>query len=319
MRKEVLVTGGAGFIGANFIQYLLDHTSYHITNIDSLTHSTNPEAFIAPLKLPNYRFFQVDICNAMQLNKVFDRQYDAIVHLATLTDGTEKKDSTIDLYDVNVFGTLNLLEKVRQGYGKKIIYVSTGKVYGALGEKDRPNLEEARLNPNDVYAESKASGEMIVRAYIKKYGLPAIITRCSNNYGPYQQKEKLIPTVILNAIEEKEIPIYGDGQHKRDWIFVRDHCRALETIVEHGKLGEVYNIGGGRERSTIDVVKLILDYMNKDHQLIRHVADRENGGRRYALNWEKIHFTLHWRPQTSFYKGLIETIEWYTANQLQEY
>ncbi|MEB1806286.1 MAG: GDP-mannose 4,6-dehydratase [Bacillaceae bacterium] len=318
MRKEVLVTGGAGFIGANFIQYLLDHTSYHITNIDSLTHSANPAALIQFSKSPYYRFYQVDLCNQDQLNKVFDRQYDVIIHFAALTDVNERKYSPIDFYDVNVLGTMNLLEKVKQGYAGKFIYVSTGKVYGGLEEKERPSTEEAVINPNNRYVESKVSGEMIVRSYIKAFQIPAIITRSSNNYGPYQQKQKLIPTVILNALEEKEIPIYGDGQHVRDWIFVKDHCRAIYTVLEHGKLGEVYNISGGRERSTLDVVKLILDYMNKSHHLIRHAADREEGGRRYALNWEKINFTLGWKPETSFYKGLIETIEWFEAKHMQK-
>ncbi|OLO37178.1 dTDP-glucose 4,6-dehydratase [Alkalihalophilus pseudofirmus] len=318
MRKEILVTGGAGFIGVNLIEYLLNETSYHITNMDSLTHSTNEETLTTFLKSPNYRFFQVNICNPMNLNEVFDRQYDVVIHLAAKTDGIETLKSSIDFFDVNVIGTMNILEKVRRGFAKKFIYVSTGKVYGALGEKDRPYTEDAFLNPSNVYAESKASGEMVVRAYMKTYGLPAIITRCSNNYGPYQPQEKLIPTVILNALEDKEISIYGDGHHIRDWIFVKDHCKALLKIVEHGKLGEIYNIGGGRERSTMDVVKLILDYMNKDHDLMKHVADRDDGGRRYALNWEKIHFTLHWKPLTSFYSGLVETIEWYAEKQLQK-
>ncbi|MDE5412660.1 GDP-mannose 4,6-dehydratase [Alkalihalobacillus sp. MEB203] len=318
MRKEVLVTGGAGFIGANFIQYLLDHTSYHITNIDSLTHSANPEALMQFSKSPYYRFYLLDLRNQDQLNEVFDRQYDVIIHFAALTDVNEKKYSPIEYYDVNVLGTMNLLEKVRQGYAGKFIYVSTGKVYGGLEEKERPSTEETVINPNNSYVESKVSGEMIVRSYINAYQIPAIITRCSNNYGPYQQKQKLIPTVILNALEEKEIPVYGDGEHVRDWIFVKDHCRAIHTVLEHGKLGEVYNISGGRERSTLDVVKLILDYMNKSHQLIRHVEDREEGDRRYALNWEKANFTLSWKPEMSFYNGLVKTIEWYTSKQLQQ-
>ncbi|WP_216828260.1 dTDP-glucose 4,6-dehydratase [Alkalihalobacterium elongatum] len=318
MRKEVLVTGGAGFIGANFIQYLLDHTSYHITNIDSLTHSANPKALTQFSRSPYYRFFQVDLRNQAQLNEVFDRQYDVIIHFAALTDVNEKKYSPIEIYDVNVIGTMNLLEKVRGGYAGKYIYVSTGKVYGDLEDKERPNKEEAVLTPNNRYVESKVSGEMIVRSYIKSFQIPAIITRCSNNYGPYQQKQKLIPTVILNALEDKPIPVHGDGQHVRDWIFVKDHCKAVHTILKHGKLGEVYNISGGRERSTLNVVKLILDYMNKGHHLIRHVADREEGGRRYALNWEKIHLTIGWKPETSFYNGLVETIEWYSSKQLQQ-
>ncbi|MFV8827424.1 dTDP-glucose 4,6-dehydratase [Alkalihalobacterium sp. APHAB7] len=318
MRKEVLVTGGAGFIGANFIQYLLDHTSYHIMNIDSLTHSANPEALIEFSRSPFYRFFQVDLRNQDQLNEIFDRQYDAIIHFAALTDVNEKKHSSIDFYDVNVMGTLNLLEKVRQGYARKFVYVSTGKVYGGLEDIERPSKEDAVIQPNNRYVESKVSGEMIVRSFINAFQVPAIITRCSNNYGPYQQKEKLIPTAILNALDDKPIPVYGDGQHVRDWVFVKDHCRAIHTVLEHGKFGEVYNISGGRERSTLNVVKLILDYMNKSHHLIRHVADREEGGRRYALNWEKVNFTLGWKPETSFYNGLIETIEWYTSKQLQQ-
>ncbi len=317
MTKQILVTGGAGFIGSNFIQGLLrDTTSYYVTNVDSLTYAGKIENMVEFENHVNYRFFPVDISNARQLNKVFDREYDAIVHFAAESHVDRSIVNPSIFLSTNIIGTNNLLQALLEGYAKKMIYISTDEVYGSLRDEDLPFTESSPLAANNPYSASKAGADLLVRSYYNTYQVPVITTRCSNNYGPMQNEEKLIPKIIKHALKDEPIPIYGDGLHKRDWLYVTDHCRALYTVLEHGEPGEVYNIGGGHERTNLDVAKLILDYLGKSEKLIYHVEDRKGHDRRYAINWGKIHKQLGWKPNVSFYDGLVRTIEWYKAYYL---
>ncbi|GAE30923.1 dTDP-glucose 4,6-dehydratase [Halalkalibacter hemicellulosilyticus] len=312
---ELLVTGGAGFIGSHFIRLMLEKEDVSITNIDALTyagHISNTEDFLAN---KNYRFIQADLTNAIEVDRVFEQQYDWIVHFAAESHVDRSiNDATIFL-DTNIKGTHNLLEKVRTGRAKKMIHVSTDEVYGSLQQGDKPFTEKHPLSPNNPYSASKAGADLLVRSYFKTYGIPVMITRCSNNYGPNQHPEKLIPKVIQCALHDQSIPLYGDGLNVRDWLYVEDHCRAIERVMKRGQYGEVYNVGGRNERSNKEVIKAILHFLGKDEHLITYVQDRQGHDRRYAIDQTKIQTELQWEPTYSFSEGLQKTINWYAQNE----
>lgn len=310
MKKQALVTGGGGFIGIHFIDHLLAKTDFEVTNIDSLTYATNVKALQAFRHHPRYRFIRGDIRNDADLALVFDQKYDVVFHFAAETDVDRSIQDARPFYETNIAGTMNLLDFVRNRMCKCFMYISTDEVYGSLTKEQRPFKESDPIAPNNPYAASKASAELFVQAYANTYDLPIIITRCSNNYGPLQHQEKLIPKVIVHALLEKEIPLYGDGEQIRDWLYVTDHCRALHLLAEKGVLGEIYNIGGGFELTNLQVVTLIVQHLKKDEQLITFVPDRLGHDRRYGLDTTKIQ-SLGFVPEIGFYKGIVETVDWY--------
>jgi len=315
---RILVTGGCGFIGSNFVRYILKaYPNYSILNVDKLTYAGNLENLADLTSSPRYRFIRTDIAEAPQMEAIIREGVDAIINFAAESHVDRSIEDPSAFMRTNVFGTFVLLEAVRKVFPKqkiRIVHISTDEVYGSLGESGA-FTEETPLAPNSPYSASKTAADMFVRAYYHTYGLPASITRCSNNYGPYQFPEKLIPLLVSNAIEDKELPIYGDGMNVRDWIYVEDHCRALDTVLHHGKEGEVYNIGGRSEKPNLEVVKTVLDQLVKPHSLIRFVKDRPGHDRRYAMDFSKIERELGWKPTFSFEEGVRLTVEWYRTHQ----
>lgn len=314
MRQEILITGGAGFIGSNFIRYLLSKPAYKITNIDSLTYAGNIETIKQFDKDPNYRFMQCDISDSNHFKMVFDRQYDMIINFAAESHVDRSIENALPFVNTNVLGTVHLLQAVLAGKAKKMIQISTDEVYGSLNDQESPFTEQTPLAPNNPYSASKASADLFARSFINTYNLPIITTRCSNNFGPYQHSEKLIPKVIISALKNQKIPLYGDGMNRRDWLYVKDHCGAIERVMEAGEPGEVYNIGGGFECTNKEVILLILNYLGKSETLIEYVDDRKGHDCRYAINSSKIKQQLNWQPSYSFHESLIETIEWFKQN-----
>ncbi|OGP65187.1 MAG: dTDP-glucose 4,6-dehydratase [Deltaproteobacteria bacterium RBG_13_47_9] len=315
---KVLVTGGCGFIGSNFIRYFLKaYPSYSLINVDKLTYAGNLEN-LADLSLSShYHFVRGDIADAPRMEEWIDKGIDAIINFAAESHVDRSIEDPDAFMRTNVFGTFVLLEAVRKLFSKRrirFLHISTDEVYGSLGETGA-FTEETPLAPNSPYSASKTAADLLVRAYHRTYGLPVLITRCSNNYGPHQFPEKLIPLMISNAIEDKELPIYGDGMHIRDWIYVEDHCRALDVVLHHGKEGEVYNIGGRSEKPNLSVAQSILDHLEKPRSLIRYVADRPGHDRRYAIDFSKIEGELGWKPSVSFEEGMGRTIEWYETHR----
>ncbi|MBU9712174.1 dTDP-glucose 4,6-dehydratase [Evansella tamaricis] len=313
---NLLVTGGAGFIGSNFITYVMKkYPTYSITNLDKLTYAGNIENIKDCEKLKNYHFVKGDICNSSLVGNVIrERKINAIINFAAESHVDRSITSPSIFVKTNVLGTQTLLEAAKEYTIQKYIQISTDEVYGTLG-KTGLFTEETTLNPNSPYSASKASGDMMVRAYHQTYGLNVNITRCSNNYGPFQHPEKLIPLMITNAIEDKQLPIYGDGLHIRDWLHVHDHCTALDRVLHLGEPGEIYNIGGNNEKENISIVSQILRILNKPLELIHYVEDRKGHDRRYAIDSSKIHKKLGWEPSIHFYEGLTETILWYKNNK----
>lgn len=311
MTKEILITGGAGFIGINFVYYLMKNTDYQLTNIDALTYASHPFIKDEFQENDRYRFIQCDISKQQELDKALDRSYDVIINFAAESHVDRSIENAAPFIQTNITGTMNLLNAVRAGKAKKMIQISTDEVYGTLLRTDKAFTESTPLSPNNPYSASKAAADLLVQSYFNTYQLPVMITRCSNNYGPFQHLEKFIPKVITSALLNKPIPIYGDGQQIRDWLYVEDHCRAIYTVLKNGKAGEVYNIGGGNEQTNLHVVSKIINYLGADQSLIRHVEDRLGHDRRYAINYEKIKRELNWEPQVLFEDGLLKTINWY--------
>ncbi|GAF64996.1 dTDP-glucose 4,6-dehydratase [Bacillus sp. TS-2] len=313
---NILVTGGAGFIGSNFINYMLNkYSEDFIINYDLLTYAGNLNNLNDLLQHPKHQFVQGDVGNREQLLKIFNLyQIDAVVHFAAESHVDHSIRSPEKFVYSNVVGTQVLLDISKEFQVKKYIQVSTDEVYGSLGDKGLFS-ESSPLNPNSPYSASKASADMLVKAYYETYGMNVNITRCSNNYGPYQFPEKLIPLMIYNAFHEKELPIYGDGLNVRDWLHVHDHCNAIDLVLRAGVPGEVYNIGGNNEKANIEIVESILQVLNKPKKLITYVEDRLGHDRRYAIDATKIKEHLGWKPYYDFKLGLIETVNWYRDNQ----
>ncbi|USB32491.1 dTDP-glucose 4,6-dehydratase [Paenibacillus sp. YPG26] len=312
---RLLVTGGLGFIGSHFIEYMLgNYPSLHIVNLDAGTYAGNPDNTESFRSNPNYRWIRGDIRSAEQIRGAFKDQVDAVVHFAAESH-VDRSIQTPELFaQTNVIGTLNLLEEARRHQVKRFVHVSTDEVYGTLGE-DGFFTEQSPLAPNSPYAASKAGSDLIARSYYHTYGLPVIITRCSNNYGPRQFPEKLIPTIITRALKNRRIPIFGDGQNIRDWLHVTDHCRAVDLALHLGTPGEVYNIGGHNEMSNLELAESILDLLGKPHSLLEFVEDRLGHDRRYAIDPSKAQAKLGWKPQIDLAEGLGSTVSWYAQSE----
>jgi dTDP-glucose 4,6-dehydratase len=311
--KTILVTGGAGFIGSNFILYMLGkHKDYKIVNFDALTYAGNLDNLSSVKKHKNYSFVKGSITNKLAVKKVMAKA-DMVVHFAAESHVDRSITGPEIFTTTNVLGTQILLDYAKEFKIKKFVHVSTDEVYGSLG-KTGYFTETTPLAPNSPYSASKAGSDLVVRAYFETYGFPAVITRCSNNYGPYQFPEKLIPLMISNAQNDIPLPVYGDGMNVRDWLYVEDHCAAIDTVLHEGVPGEVYNIGGNNEWHNIDIVKLILKELGKPQSLIKYVKDRLGHDRRYAIDAGKIKHELGWEPKTRFEEGIKKTIAWYRDN-----
>lgn len=325
--KTYLVTGGAGFIGSNFVIYMLDkYSDVKIINVDKLTYAGNLENLKSVENNPNYTFVQADICDKEAIQALFDRyEIDYVVNFAAESHVDRSITNPEIFVQTNVLGTVNLLNIAKNAWtvgddqykdGVKFMQVSTDEVYGTLGAEGF-FMETTPLDPHSPYSSSKASADLFVKAYSDTYKLPVNITRCSNNYGPYQFPEKLIPLMINNTIQHMELPIYGDGMQIRDWLYVEDHCKAIDMVVRDGRLGEVYNVGGHNERPNIVIVKTILEYVKENvdpavgEHMMKHVADRKGHDRRYGIDPEKIKNDLGWYPETTFEVGIKKTIQWY--------
>ena len=314
--KNILVTGGAGFIGSNFINHVLNkRDDYFIVNLDKLTYAGNLENLKPSEESNNYKFVRGDITNAQLVRYIFERyKIKFVINFAAETHVDRSILGSEVFFRTNVIGTNVLVEISKQFNVEKFIQVSTDEVYGSLG-KEGKFTETTPLSPNSPYSSSKASADMMALSFHHTYGLPVCVTRCSNNYGPYQFPEKLIPLMIANALHDKKLPVYGDGLNVRDWIYVIDHNKAVEAVLEKGKPGEVYNIGADSEMTNIEIVKLILNHLNKSEDLIEYVKDRPGHDRRYAINSSKIESQLGWRPSFSFGSALSATIDWYLENK----
>ncbi|AET70517.1 dTDP-glucose 4,6-dehydratase [Desulfosporosinus orientis DSM 765] len=328
--KFILVTGGAGFIGSNFIKIMLyKYPNYKIINVDALTYAGNLENLQAISDHYNYSFIKADIRDRQRMEEIFlTYNIDTVVNFAAESHVDRSIEEPEVFLTTNVIGTQVLLDVAKKHWkirpndkhckrykpGVKFVQVSTDEVYGALGETGR-FVETMPLMPNSPYSASKASADLLVRAYHETFGTPVNITRCSNNYGPYQFPEKLIPLMINNCLKEKELPVYGDGRQVRDWLHVSDHCTAIDAVLHKGKDGEVYNIGGNNEKTNIEIVKLIINTLGKSEDLIKHVKDRPGHDRRYAMDNTKITTELGWEPAYTFEQGIKETIDWYLENR----
>ncbi|WP_199621721.1 dTDP-glucose 4,6-dehydratase [Paenibacillus alkalitolerans] len=310
---KLLITGGAGFIGSNFIRYMLrKYPDYHVINLDLLTYAGNLENLKDLENHPNYRMVKGDICDRRLVESEFP--VDVIVNFAAESHVDRSIMDPCVFIHSNVLGTQVLLEAARKYKVSKFVQISTDEVYGSAGDNGY-FTEDTPLSPNSPYSASKAGSDLLVRAYYETYRLPAVITRCSNNYGPYQFSEKLIPLAITNAICDNEIPVYGDGRNIRDWLHVADHCTAIDLVIHKGKPGQIYNIGGNNEWRNLDIAKMILSILNKSENLIRFVDDRPGHDRRYAICSRKIQTELGWKPQYDFESGLEETVNWYIDNR----
>ena len=317
--KKILVTGGMGFIGSNFVRYILNlNQDFKIINVDKLTYAGNPENLKnIDENFPNcYKFYKKDICDFNSIDKIIKKEHiDFIINFAAESHVDRSIDNPTIFCNTNIMGTQSLLNTAKTNNIKKFIQISTDEVYGSLSNEDPPFTEQTLLAPNSPYSASKASADHLVKAYYKTFGLPINITRCSNNYGPYQFPEKFIPLMIHNALIEEELPVYGKGINIRDWIYVTDHCEAILKVLLNGRIGETYNIGGDTEIANIDLVKKILQKLNKPESLITFVKDRPGHDLRYAINHNKITRELNWKPEVTFEKGLEMTIQWYIQNE----
>jgi dTDP-glucose 4,6-dehydratase len=311
---KLLVTGGAGFIGSNFIRYFLRaHPQSSIVNLDKLTYAGNLENLADLDSAANYRFVRGDVADAALLERVLDEPLDAVVHFAAETHVDRSIADGREFVRTNVLGTYTLLDVARRKGVPRLLYVGTDEVYGSLGPGESAH-EGSMLEPNSPYAASKAAADLMARSFWQTYRFPMITTRCSNNYGPYQFPEKLIPLMIANALEGKKLPVYGDGLNERDWIFVEDHCRALDRVLASGRPGEIYNIGFGQPLTNIEIIRSLLRLLDCSEDLIDFVKDRPGHDRRYALDTTKIRGELGWQPSVDLREGLRSTVEWYRAH-----
>lgn len=314
--KKMLITGGAGFIGSNFIHYILSkYNDYQVINLDKLTYAANLDNLKDIEDNKNYRFIHEDIADQEFIFKLFENEkFDIVINFAAESHVDNSILNPQIFTITNILGTQVLLDACRKYNIKRFHQVSTDEVYGELPLDDNSILftEKTPLNPSSPYSASKASADMLVKSYYRTYSLPITISRCSNNYGPYQHLEKLIPLMISKAINNDNLPVYGNGLNVRDWLHVYDHCTAIDLIIHEGKIGEIYNIGGNNEKSNIDVVKIILKELGKSEKLIKYVNDRPGHDLRYAIDSTKIKTTLNWKPVYSFEKGILDTIKWYT-------
>jgi dTDP-glucose 4,6-dehydratase len=311
---KLLVTGGAGFIGSNFIRHIRqEHPDWEITNLDKLTYAGNLENLKDVQDQPGYHFVKGDIADRKLVDELLSHEFDVIVNFAAESHVDRSILDASPFIETNVKGTQVLLEGAKKHGIQRFIQVSTDEVYGSI---DRGHFtEESTLSPNSPYSASKTAADLLCRAYFKTHHLPAIITRCTNNFGPYQFPEKLIPLAVTNALEDKPVPVYGDGLNIRDWIFVYDHCRALDAVIQKGRLGEIYNIGSGNEKTNLELIRKLLELLDKPQSLIQFVTDRPAHDRRYALNCAKIATELGWKPAYSFEKALSATVDWYLKNE----
>lgn len=315
MTTTYLVTGGSGFIGSNFVRFLLEYQpGVRVVNLDLLTYAGNPANLADVSTHPYYTFVQGDICDLSLVNEVVSQGVNVIVNFAAESHVDRSIADPAIFVRTNVLGTQVLLDAAVRHKIQKFVQISTDEVYGSLGPEGY-FTEDTPLAPNSPYSASKAGADMIVRAYHHTFGLPVNITRCSNNYGPYQFPEKLIPFFITRALSNEPLPLYGDGQNVRDWLHVEDHCRAIDLVVRHGKPGEVYNIGGNSEMTNLSITRQILAALGRQETLIHFVTDRPGHDRRYAIDATKIQQELDWRPRRRFTEGLDQTIRWYLDNE----
>ena len=315
----VIVTGGAGFIGSNFIFYMLKkHPDYRIVCLDKLTYAGNLSTLKSVMDNPNFRFVKLDICDRAGVYALFEEEKpDMVVNFAAESHVDRSIEDPGVFLQTNVIGTGVMMDAARKYGVKRYHQVSTDEVYGDL-PLDRPDLfftEETPIHTSSPYSSSKAGADLLVMAYYRTFGLPVTISRCSNNYGPYHFPEKLIPLMIANCLNDKPLPVYGEGLNVRDWLYVEDHCKAIDLILHKGRVGEVYNVGGHNEMKNIDIVKLICHELGKSEDLITHVTDRKGHDMRYAIDPTKIHNELGWLPETTFKDGIKKTIKWYLENR----
>ena len=315
----IIVTGGAGFIGSNFVFHMLQaHPDYRIVCLDKLTYAGNLSTLEPVLQQDNFRFVKADICDRQAVDKLFQEEKpDIVVNFAAESHVDRSIENPGIFLETNIMGTAVLMDACRKYGIQRYHQVSTDEVYGDL-PLDRPDLfftEETPLHTSSPYSSSKASADLLVMAYYRTYGLPVTISRCSNNYGPYHLPEKPIPLMIANALADKPLPVYGNGENVRDWLYVEDHCRAIDLIIHAGKVGEVYNVGGHNEKRNIDIVRIICQELGKPESLIVHVEDRKGHDRRYAIDPAKIHRELGWLPETKFEDGIKKTIKWYLEHK----
>ncbi len=316
---NVIVTGGAGFIGGNFVYHMLGkYPDYKIICIDCLTYAGNMSTLAEAMKNPNFKFYKTDITDREAIYKIFeDEKPDVVVNFAAESHVDRSIENPEIFLKTNILGTQVMMDACRKYGNIRYHQVSTDEVYGDL-PLDRPDLfftEETPIHTSSPYSSSKAGADLLVLAYYRTYGLPVTISRCSNNYGPYRFPEKLIPLMIANALNDKPLPVYGEGVNVRDWLYVEDHCKAIDLIIHKGKIGEVYNVGGHNEMRNIDIVKLICQKLGKPESLITYVTDRKGHDMRYAIDPTKIHNELGWLPETKFADGIDKTIEWYLTHK----
>lgn len=319
MTMTILVTGGAGFIGSNFVYHMLGkYPDYKILCVDCLTYAGNMSTLAEAMKNPNFKFFKTNICDRKAIYEIFEvEKPDIVVNFAAESHVDRSIENPEVFLQTNILGTQVMMDACRKYGITRYHQVSTDEVYGDL-PLDRPDMlftEETPIHTSSPYSASKASADLLVQAYHRTFGLPVTISRCSNNYGPYHFPEKLIPLMIANALNDKPLPVYGEGLNVRDWLYVEDHCKAIDFIIHKGKVGEVYNIGGHNEMKNIDIVKLICKHLGKPESLITYVTDRKGHDMRYAIDPTKIHNDLGWLPETMFADGIVKTINWYLDNK----
>jgi dTDP-glucose 4,6-dehydratase len=314
--QRILITGGAGFIGCNFIRMLLqEEEGISITNVDALTYAGNLASLVDVEKDERYTFVKADITDCVGIDRVFSSGFDIVINFAAESHVDRSILDAGAFVRTNVLGTQVLLEASKRTGVKRFVQVSTDEVYGSLGPDDPDFVESTPLAPNSPYSASKAGADLLVRSYFHTFGMDVVITRCSNNYGPYQFPEKFIPLFITNALDDKKLPLYGDGRNVRDWIHVEDHCRAIWRVATKGRSGEVYNIGSSNEWANIDIARKLLEILDKPESLIKLVKDRPGHDRRYAIDSSKAWRELGWKPMRRFDEGIVETVWWYVENR----